>query len=194
MSLAPAAATHVDRADEDLLLLVADGDSDAFVLLYDRTAPRVMGIIKRVLVDPAQSEEVTQDVFLEAWQQAARFDPRKGKALTWLLTMAHRRAIDRVRASQASRDRDLAVGIRDFEQIRDDVEETVETNMETRRIRRAMASLTPNQRHALEMTYFQGLTNNEAAIALGVPLGTMKTRLRDALIALRSQVATPYAA
>jgi RNA polymerase sigma-70 factor (ECF subfamily) len=194
VTLFPAPPADVQRSDDDLLVLVGQGNKAAFAALYDRTAPRVMGLVKRVLIDPAQSEEVTQDVFLELWQHAARFDPGKGKAASWLLTMAHRRAIDRVRASQSSRDRDLAVGIRDFHDTVDDVESTVETTMETRRIRQAMASLTVNQQQALEMTYFQGLTNVEAAATAGIPVGTMKTRLRDALIALRHRVGTPDAA
>lgn len=109
--------------------------------------------------------------------------------------MTHRRAIDRVRASQSSRDRDMTVGIRDFEETRNDVEDTVEITLEHQRVREAMRALTDNQQRALDMTYFQGLTNVEAALRAGVPLGTMKTRLRDALIFLRARLdATPTAA
>jgi RNA polymerase sigma-70 factor (ECF subfamily) len=97
-------------------------------------------------------------------------------------------------ASQSSRDRDLTVGIRDFEEIRDDVEDTVEVTLEHERITRAIRTLTANQQQALELTYFQGLTNTEAALHAGIPLSTMKTRLRDALIAVRTRVADPHAA
>ena len=194
MSIAPAPAADTERSDDDLLVLTAEGNQEAFALFYDRTASRVYGLVKRVLIDPAQSEEVTQDVYLEAWQNASRFDPTKGKALSWLLTMAHRRAIDRVRASQSSRNRDLAVGVRDFEETRDDVEETVEITLEHQRITKAILTLTANQQQALELTYFQGLTNTEAALKAGVPVGTMKTRIRDALIALRTRVGASEAA
>lgn len=187
-TLSPAPPPGTPRTDDELLVLVSEGNRDAFALFYDRTAPRVLGLVRRVLVDPAQSEEVTQDVYLEAWQTAKRFDPEKGRASSWLLTMAHRRAIDRVRASQSSRERDLAVGIRDFEQERDDVAETVEVSLEHKRVTLAMKNLTANQQEALELTYFQGLTNTEAALKAGVPVGTMKTRLRDALIALRKNL------
>jgi RNA polymerase sigma-70 factor (ECF subfamily) len=194
MTIAPAPEPGIERSDDDLLVLTAEGNRDAFTVFYDRTAPRVFGLVKRVLVDPAQSEEVTQDVYLEVWQNAPRFDPAKGKAVSWLLTMAHRRAIDRVRASQASRNRDLTVGIRDFEEARDDVEDTVEITLEHQRVTRALRTLTANQQQALEMTYFQGLTNTEAAQQAGIPVGTMKTRLRDALIALRTRVTDSTAA
>jgi RNA polymerase sigma-70 factor (ECF subfamily) len=194
LSIAPAPAADTERSDDDLLVLTAEGNKEAFAVFYDHTSSRVYGLVKRVLIDPAQSEEVTQDVYLEAWQNASRFEPTKGKALSWLLTMAHRRAIDRVRASQSSRNRDLAVGVRDFEETRNDVEETVEITLEHQRITKAIRTLTPNQQQALELTYFQGLTNTEAALKAGVPIGTMKTRLRDALIALRTRVGASEAA
>lgn len=168
--------------------LVSEGNHDAFAALYDRISGRVLGLVRRVLIDPAQSEEVTQDVFLEVWQQASRFDPVRGKAVSWILTVAHRRAIDRVRSSQTSRDRDYAVGIRDFQPSVDDVAESTEVRLEHRRVVEAMSQLTAPQREALELTYFQGLSNSEAALTAGVPLGTMKTRLRDSLIALRTHL------
>ena len=85
---------------EDLLVQIAGGDQAAFAALYDEVSPRVFGLIRRLLVDHAQSEEVTQEVFLEVWQNAARYERSKGGASTWILTMAHRRAVDRIRSSQ----------------------------------------------------------------------------------------------
>jgi RNA polymerase sigma-70 factor (ECF subfamily) len=198
MTTAPAPSTSQDRRsdenlsanDDDLLVWAGRGDKGAFSGLYAKTAPRVLGLVKRVLVDTAQAEEVTQEVFLEAWQHAARFAPEKGRALSWLLTMAHRRAIDRVRSSQASRDRDLATGIRDYEESRDDLQDTVETTIEGQRVRRAMLALTEFQRQALNLTYFKGLTNGEAARIAGVPIGTMKSRLHEALVRLRMLMTT----
>ena len=170
---------------ETLLALVADGDQRAFAGLYDTIAPRVLGLIRRVLGDPAQSEEVTQEVFLEIWQSARRYEPNKGSATTWIMTMAHRRAIDRIRASQAGRDRDIRVGIRDFERDYDNVAEQVEIRLENERVRRAMQQLTELQRQAISLAYYEGLTQSEIAERLSVPLGTVKTRLRDGMIRLR---------
>ena len=145
--------------------------------LYDRPRPRILGLIRHVLIDPAQSEEVAQEVFLEIWQSATRFDPNKGRALTWIMTMAHRRAVDRVRAAQTSRDRDTAAGLRDLPTAYDDVAETVEVRVEHERVEVAMSKLSDNQRQALLLAYFGGLSQSEVAEQLGIPLGTAKTRL-----------------
>lgn len=188
MPIAPAPPIGAPNSDDDLMQLVADGNHEAFAALYDRISGRVLGLVQRVLIDPAQSQEVAQDVFLEVWQQASRFDRARGKAVSWILTVAHRRAIDRVRSSQTSRDRDYAVGIRDYESSVDDVAESTEVRMEHQRVVDAMSRLTAAQRNTLELTYFQGLTTSEAARVAGVPLGTMKSRLHYSLIALRTQL------
>jgi RNA polymerase sigma-70 factor (ECF subfamily) len=140
------------ESKEALLGRVAQGDKRAFSELYDQLAPRVLGLVRRLLVDHAQSEEVTQEIFLEIWQSASRFDPTKGAATTWVLTMAHRRAVDRVRASQSSRDRDVRIGIRD------------------------------------SLAYYGGYSHSEVASMLDVPIGTVKTRLRDGMIRLRDEM------
>ena len=171
-----------------LLLRTAGGDQSAFSAFYDQVAPRVLGLIRRILVDAAQSEEVTQEVFLEAWQSAGRFDPNKGRALTWIMTMAHRRAIDRIRASQAAHDRDAAVGVRDLPVAYDQVAETVEVRMEKERVEVAMAKLTEPQRQAITLAYYGGLSQSQIAAELGIPLGTAKTRMRDAMIRLREEL------
>ena len=194
MALAPVRSRPGDLSDDDLLGLVAEGDDAAFAAFYDHTAPRVLGLVTRVLRDPAQSEEVTQEVYLEAWQRATRFDPARGRAASWLLTMAHRRAVDRVRSAKASRDRDLTVGARTFDGVRDDVADTAAVSIEYGQVTTMMATLSPAHRQALELTYLSGLTNVEAAGAAGVPVGTMKTRIRDALIQLRRELPTASAA
>ena len=181
-------AAAVAQRQQALLTRVAAGDKIAFSELYDEVAPRVFGLVKRVLVDHAQSEEVTQEVFLEIWQNATRFDPTKGGAVTWILTMTHRRAIDRVRASQSSRDRDLRVGIRDFDDGYDNVSEHVEVSVEHERVSRAMARLTELQRQAITLSYYGGYTNSEVSTILSVPLGTVKTRIRDGMIRLRDEL------
>lgn len=171
--------------DEALMLRVARGDREAFASLYDRFAGPVYGVVRRVLRDPAQSEEVTQEVLTEAWRTATRFDPDKGRTSTWLLTMAHRRAIDRVRSVQASRDRTERVGIQHHVRDHDSVSEEVETRFEHQAVRAALDDLTELQREAVELAYYGGLTHREVAELLDTPLGTIKTRIRDGLIRLR---------
>lgn len=182
------AEVHAAPSIDELLSRVATGDQGAFSDLYDVMAPRLLGLIKRTLVDHAQSEEVAQEVFLEIWQNAGRFDRAKGSGLSWMLTMAHRRAIDRVRSSQAGRDRDVRIGIRDAPREFDHVSESVELRIEGERVKVAMASLTELQRQALTLSYFGGHTQTEIAEMLSIPLGTVKTRLRDGMIRLRDEL------
>ncbi|WP_166789926.1 MULTISPECIES: sigma-70 family RNA polymerase sigma factor [Cryobacterium] len=179
----PAPATK-----EELLGRVARGDQSAFGELYDQIAPRVLGLVKRLLVDHAQSEEVTQEIFLEIWQSASRYEPTRGGASTWILTMAHRRAVDRIRSSQAGRDRDTKIGIRDLAVAYDHVAETVEVRLEHERVERAMTRLTQLQRQAVSLAYYGGFSHSEVADMLHIPLGTVKTRLRDGLIRLRDEL------
>jgi RNA polymerase sigma-70 factor, ECF subfamily len=170
----------------DALTATATGDRAAFATVYDLMAGRVFGLSRRVLIDAHQAEEVTQEVFLEIWQHAGRFDPERGRAATWVMTVAHRRAVDRVRSSQSSHDRDLKIGIRDFDDVQPGVEQDVETSLEVDRARAAMRQLSEYQRESLELAYFGGLTQSEIATRLDVPLGTVKTRMRDGLIRLRT--------
>jgi len=173
---------------EDLLREVGEGDRRSFAELYDRTAHRVYGLVRRLLVDPSQSEEVTQEVYLEIWQNAGRYDASRGGAIAWMMTLAHRRAVDRIRSSQASRDRDLRVGTRDWEPDIDVVAERVEVSLEMGRVSAALDRLTAVQREAVTLTYFGGRSNSEVAALLHIPLGTVKTRLRDGLIRLRDEL------
>ena len=171
-----------------LLQRVATGDQRAFSDLYDLTASRMLGLVRHVLKDHSQSEEVVQEVMLEIWQTASRFDPNKGKAVTWMLTMAHRRAIDRVRSAQSSRDRDTKVGIRDLDREFDSVSESVEIRVEHDRVEKALSRLTDLQRQAVELAYYGGYSHSEVAEMLSVPIGTVKTRLRDGMIRLREEM------
>lgn len=178
---------HRDAAEvgaEEALTSAARGDQDAFARFYDATVPAVHGTVLRVLRDPAQSEEVVQEVYLEAWRIAARFDPTRGSARGWIVTMAHRRAVDRVRAAQASTARDEKVAFQEIAPY-DSVSEEVQVLLETDEVRRALDSLTPLQREAIDLAYFGGRTHREISEDLSVPLGTVKTRLRDGLIRLR---------
>ena len=168
-----------------LLRRSASGDEAAFGELYDEVAPRVHGLVRRVVRDPAQSEEVTQEVFLEVWRHSARFDPTLGSALAWLMTIAHRKAVDRVRSSEAARGRDDGYGTASQEIPHDSTAEAVESRLDAERIHRALGTLTAAQRDALELAYLSGYTHTEVASMLDLPLGTAKTRIRDGLIRLR---------
>jgi RNA polymerase sigma-70 factor (ECF subfamily) len=174
--------------NEQRLMRVAQGDRAAFSALYDATASRVFGLVRRLLVDSAQAEEVTQEVYLEIWQTATRFEATRGSAMSWMLTMAHRRAVDRIRSAQSSRDRDTKIGIRDYDREYDHVSETVEVRLESERVKRALVKLTELQRQAVILAYFRGLSHSEVATLLHVPVGTVKTRLRDGMIRLRDEM------
>ncbi|WP_371131079.1 ECF RNA polymerase sigma factor SigK [Arthrobacter sp. SDTb3-6] len=173
---------------EDLIRLVALGDEAAFEELYDAVSARVFGLVRRVVRDPAQSQEVTQEVFVDVWQQAARFDADRGRAMSWILVIAHRRAVDRVRASQASTERDLREGIRDYQESSADVAETVEASLEAERVRAALETLTQPQQEAIRLAYYGGHTHQEVAQLLKIPVGTVKTRIRDGMIRLRDRM------
>jgi RNA polymerase sigma-70 factor (ECF subfamily) len=187
--------TAIDRSDPDraqpgapgdiarYLKLVARGDADAFDAVYDQVAATVFGIVRRVVRDPAQSEEVTQDVLLEVWRNAAKFDPGRGSANAWVMTLAHRRAVDRVRSVQKESERERRTAVADVPF--DEVAEAVESSLERERVRRCLGSLTELQRESVTLAYYGGYTYNQVASLLGVPGGTIKTRMRDALIRLR---------
>ncbi|WP_336646530.1 ECF RNA polymerase sigma factor SigK [Microbacterium sp. USHLN186] len=172
----------------ELLLRIADGDERAFAELYDMLSARVFALILKVLVNRSQSEEVLQEVFLEIWQSAARFAPNRGQGRSWVLTIAHRRAVDRVRSSQSSTDRDMRVGVRDLGGERDVVQETVEARLEGERVVAALATLPEAQQEALILAYYGGYSQSEIAALTGAPLGTIKTRMRDGLTRLRGEM------
>ncbi len=171
-----------------LLAKVARGDEAAFAGVYDRFATVVYGLVRRVVRDPAQSEEVTQEVLLEVWRTASRFDPGQGSARSWLMMLAHRRAIDRVRSAQAAAAREAraAVAATDY----DVVAEEVETRLDAQRVRRCLDTLTELQRESVTLAYYGGYTYREVAALLGVAVGTVKTRMRDGLIRLRDCLGT----
>jgi len=173
----------------DLIGRVADGDTHAFDNLYRASSGRVFSLVVRVLRDLAQAEEVTQEVFLQVWQLAGQFDGSRGTGLAWMMTLAHRRAIDRVRAAQAARERDLRIGARDYSAAFDSVVETVEIRLADASVRSALERLTMVQRRAICLTYYDGMSATEAAQLIGVPVGTLRTRLRDGLIRLRDELA-----
>jgi RNA polymerase sigma-70 factor, ECF subfamily len=166
-----------------LLASVARGDQAAFESVYDQLAGPVYGLVRKVLRDPAQSEEVAQEVMLDVWRTASRFDAGRGSAVAWVMTIAHRRAVDRVRSESAStqREQKLAPG----PVSGDDVAELVETALDRQRVRRCLGALTSLQAEAVKLAYYGGYTYPQVAELLGVALGTVKTRIRDGLIRLR---------
>ncbi|MFG2895477.1 ECF RNA polymerase sigma factor SigK [Streptomyces zaomyceticus] len=169
----------------DVVQQVARGDKQAFSALYDALAPLVFGIVLRVVRDRAQSEEVTQEVMIELWRQAARYRPEAGSVTAWAATIAHRRAVDRVRSAQAATDREHAQAAREHATAFDETAEQVETRLESEQVRRCLRGLTELQRQAVTLAYYQGLTYREVAESLRTPLPTIKTRMRDGLIRLR---------
>ena len=179
----PEGSTRFDL--EPLLRRSAAGDEDAFALLYDAVSSRLYGLVRRVVRDPAQSEEVAQEVFLDIWRHSARFDPSRGSALSWMLTIAHRKAVDRVRSAEAARHRDTNYGTSNQDVTHDSTSEAVVERLDAERVHRALATLTEAQRRALELAYLSGYTHTEVATMLDLPLGTAKTRIRDGLIRLR---------
>ncbi len=185
MSDGPPGVADVPSSPEALLARVARGDERAFEQLYDALVGSVHGLVLQVVRNPAHAEEVTQEVFVEAWRTAARFDPGLGSVRAWITTMARRRAIDRVRAAQASTDRDVRVGTSSMERDVDLTADTVEVRLEQQQVRRCMGGLTDLQREAVTLAFYRGHTHREVAGLLEVPLGTVKTRLRDGLIRLR---------
>jgi RNA polymerase sigma-70 factor (ECF subfamily) len=184
----PGARPAGDDALERLLPLVARGDEQAFAELYQRVGPAVFGLVSKVVRNPAQSEEVTQEVFVELWRTASRFDPSRGTARSWIMTCAHRRAVDRVRSAESAARRDDLAGRRDQDRPYDEVVEQVETSLEREHVRRGLEALTDLQREAVVLAYYGGYTHREIAELLGVPSGTVKTRLRDGLIRLRDHL------
>jgi RNA polymerase sigma-70 factor, ECF subfamily len=181
-----ARAVPTAPSTEDLLVAVAAGDQLAYETLYERVSPQVLGVALRVLRDRSLAEEVSQEVLVEVWRKAARFDPERGSGSGWITTLAHRRAVDRVRSEQASRDRDDRVSRRDEVRAFDEVADEVQIRLDHWQVRRALATLTERQREAIELAYFSGHTYRDVARVLGIPEGTAKSRLRDGLLRLRA--------
>ncbi|GHA73536.1 sigma-70 family RNA polymerase sigma factor [Streptomyces tendae] len=184
-------AVHIGRNPssqpdlQQLIREVALGDQDSFAAVYDAVAGSVLGVARAVLRDQAQSEEVAQEVLVEVWRTAPRYRPERGTVVNWILTLAHRRAVDRVRSVEAAAARDHKAALLERTPEYDEVTEQVETRLEREQVRRCLRTLTEIQRQSVTLAYYRGLTYRQVAEALAVPLGTVKTRLRDGLIRLR---------
>jgi RNA polymerase sigma-70 factor (ECF subfamily) len=169
----------------ELAHLVAAGDATAFAELYDVTSARVYGTVRRVLRSAHLAAEVTQEVYVEIWQKAVNYDPERGTVCAWMITMAHRRAVDRVRAITSDNVRDERYAALNNDREFDQVWDEVEGRMNTARVRAALATLSDVQRQVLTLAYFDGYSQSQVARLLNVPLGTVKTRTRDGLNGLR---------
>jgi RNA polymerase sigma-70 factor, ECF subfamily len=170
----------------ELVALSASGHDDAFAELYDLTAARIHGVVLRVLRSADHAAEVTQEVFVDVWRQAARYSPEKGSVLAWMTTVAHRRAVDRVRSVSSEVARDDRYAAATADRAVDDVWMGVEQRLDAEMVRKGMASLTAIQREAITLAYFGGYSQSQVAQLLNLPLGTVKTRIRDGLIGLRN--------
>jgi len=177
----------VTTTDLDTLLRrVSQRDAEAFTALYDATRSRVYGMVSRVLRDRGYSEETTQDVYLQVWRTAESYDPASGSALAWLLTLAHRRAVDRVRSEQAASQRHSRYGASTVERETDQVMDAVISGEERQRVTACLDRLTGVQRECIELAYYQGLTYVQVSERLSANLATVKSRMRDALRGLRT--------
>jgi RNA polymerase sigma-70 factor, ECF subfamily len=172
----------------DLLARSGRGDEAAFGAFYDATSSRAYGLALRVVRNPAHAEEVAQEAYLDAWRSSSRYDARLGSAAGWLLTIVHRKVVDRVRSVEASTRRDENWQQHTRPVDHDETAEAVEASLDAQRVRGAVATLTDVQREAVELAYFGGYTHTEVATMLHVPVGTAKTRIRDGLIRLRDSL------
>ena len=189
--IAPAATeTTVDPSAgptlTDLLLRIARQDRAAFSLFYEQTSRRVYGLARRVLIDPDLSEDATQEVYLQVWNSADRFNPAMGSPMAWLMTLAHRRAVDKVRSEQSATDREARYGAATQTIDHDDVVDTVTQRLEAEGVVRCLDTLTETQQESVRMAYYGGLTYREVAEKLGVAVPTIKSRIRDGLIRLKT--------
>lgn len=170
----------------DLLLRVAAKDQDAFAAFYAQTSRRVYGLARRVLIDPELSEDTTQEVYLQVWNLADRFRPEMGSPMAWLMTLTHRRAVDKVRSEQSSTDREARYGAAMQDIDHDDVVDTVTQRLEAETVLKCLDSLTDTQQESVKLAYYGGLTYREVAEKLGVAVPTIKSRIRDGLLRLKT--------
>ncbi|RKS68820.1 RNA polymerase sigma-70 factor (ECF subfamily) [Actinomadura pelletieri DSM 43383] len=181
----PPDGTVPGQVVDQLLGRTARGDERAFERLYDAVAAPVHGLARRIVRDPAMAEEVTQEVMLELWRTAARYDPGRGGAMTWIMTIAHRRAVDRVRREQSAGEREARAARHDPVAGHDPVADRVEARLDHERVRRCLRTLTPLQHETVTLAYYGGHTYREVADLVGAPPTTVRTRMRDGIIRLR---------
>ena len=175
-------------ADARLVSRLAAGELEAVSELYDRYAPQVYALARRILRNEGDAEEVVQDVFSQAWRTAARFEAARGSVIGWLLVIARTRAIDRLRARQSRPDTAAEAYPELMASSAPAPPDTLLSNEQAARVREALVALPETQRIPLELAYYEGLTQSEIAARLTEPLGTIKTRMRSALMTLRERL------
>lgn len=169
-----------------LLLRTGQGDREAFTAFYKLTSQRVYGLARKTIIDAEISQDTTQEIYLMVWQKASKYDPAAGSAMAWLMTITHRRAVDKVRAEQAGINREARWGAKTQKIEYDEVAETVTASIEAQTVMRCLDTLSPIQREAISLAYYNCLTYREVAEQLSAPLPTIKTRMRDGLKQLRT--------
>ena len=181
-----------DRSERlaELLVRAAAGDADAFAELYEATSPRTYGTVLRVLRAPQHAAEVVQEVYLEVWQKCTTYSPGRGSAMGWILTLAHRRAVDRVRSVESDTARDDRWARATDDRGQDPVWDRVDADLAVEPVRRGLQRLSPLQRQSLQLAYYGGYSQSQIARLLDLPLGTVKARMRDGLTALRAHLRT----
>ena len=184
-------AAHAHEDLGDLLAAVALGDTGAFSALYAQISPAAFGLAIRVIGDRHLAEEVLQEVFLHIWRNASTFDAGRGAAKGWILMLTHRRSVDRVRSVQSARERDIADAARAAATPAGDTATEAELRIDGARLREHLSGLSTAQRRVIELSYFGGHTHAEIAEMIGCPLGTVKSRIRDALTRLRGHHSVP---
>jgi RNA polymerase sigma-70 factor (ECF subfamily) len=192
----PTRELETQRAEENerlrrLLERVGRADKEAFAELYDVSAPRIYGMVLKVLRDPGYSEETTQETYLQIWRTAGSYDPERGSPLAWMMTLAHRRAVDRVRSAQSGVHRESQYGSKTHHPAYDEVLESVTERLEAEAVVRCLGTLTQTQQEAVHMAYYGGLTYREVAHQLGIGVPTVKSRMRDGLLRLKKCLGVP---
>lgn len=182
----PGTAVDLNQQLAQLLERIAQGDQASFAEFYRLTSRRVFGMARRVLIDPELSEDTVQEVFLQVWQNAAKFDPASGSPLAWLMTISHRRAVDRVRSSQSASEREARYGANSQDIDHDSVSDEVDSRLEAEAVVRCLETLTETQQESVRLAYYGGLTYREVAEKLNAAIPTIKSRIRDGLIRLKT--------
>lgn len=176
--------------DDELVRRTSAGDRAAFRMVYERHSGSVLALAKRVLRNQHLAEEVTQDVFVKLWNNPDRYDPARGSLRTFLLTMTHGKSVDGVRSETSRRAREEREA-RLIPVVADGVDEDVERSSDAEMVRSALTDLSPEQRNPIELAYFGGQTYREVAKTLGLPEGTVKSRIRIGMATLARSLGSP---
>ncbi|AJT41501.1 ECF RNA polymerase sigma factor SigK [Psychromicrobium lacuslunae] len=182
----PDGAEHAQPQLADLINATARQDEEAFAELYRVSSRKVFGLARRILIDAELAEDTTQEVYLQVWQNAARFDRNSGSAMAWLMTITHRRAVDKVRSNQSAVNREARYGAASQSMEHDEVAETVSDRLDAEAVLKCLGNLTDTQQESVRLAYYGGLTYREVAEKLGAAVPTVKSRIRDGLQRLKS--------